>query len=545
MSDEGLWSDAEFDAAVQAYLQMLGHEHRREPYQKAAFSREYRDGPLAARSKQSFDYRMRNISAVLKDMGESWLPGYVPADHVGQPSSVRIRRAIEAVRAATDQPADASPVWVEVDIAYEPYGEGTETFVLSSAPFSADSLRKDSPADSARQAHFIRQLERISAALGTLDVPVFVSWAGERRRMDKGCVGHAVALGEVDALTDDGAAGWVKSVQLRRTLHGPHVSAKAPGLRVWLKAFWGFDPAQDGYLGFTRPGDRERFMREHQPGDLVLIYGADAKETELDDRRQALGFLECEPIPTTDRERSSDDGWARKVAMDCQDRWNNAVPVRRAWRVERRIEVKHIAPDTYTHARARVIASQGALLTKDEAIIALQLPVVPVNVFGEAPLSEDSGAAAEQTMSKAFSPSQGFEPSFGPRQGDYTDGETFLYMLIFNGDAALLLGRAVSHRIVVKVGLSNDPKHRCGDHNKTLPPAAVTRWRLSLTSKAFPSGADAKQAEDALKALFDKRFESLGGEFFLGNESDLESAFFEASRPAAFYIKGATLKGGV
>lgn len=43
-------SDAEFGAAVQAYLRMLGHEHRREPYQKAAISREYRDGPLAARS---------------------------------------------------------------------------------------------------------------------------------------------------------------------------------------------------------------------------------------------------------------------------------------------------------------------------------------------------------------------------------------------------------------------------------------------------------------------------------------------------------------
>ncbi len=543
MSDEDLWSDAEFGAAVQAYLQMLGHEHRREPYQKAAISREYRDGPLAARSKQSFDYRMRNISAVLKDMGEPWLPGYVPAEHVGQPSSLRIRRAIEAVRAA-DSLADASPVWVDVDLAYEPYGKGTETFVLNSAPFVADSLRKDGLADSLRQAHFISQLEKLSAALGTFEVPVFVSWAGERRRMDKGCVGHAVALGWIDAPTDDSAAGWVKFVRLRRTLHGPHASAKPPGRRVWLKAFWGFDPARDGYLGFTRLGDRERFMRQHQPGDLVLIYGADAKETDLDDRRQALGFLECEPIPITDRERSSDEGWARKVAMDCQDRWNNAVPVRRAWRVERRIEVKHIASETYTHARARVIASQGELLTEDEAFLALQLPVVPVNVFGEAPLSEHAGAAAEQTMSKAFSPSKGFEPSFGPRQSDYTDGDTYLYLLVFKGDAALLLGRAVGSRIVVKVGLSNDPKGRCGDHNKTLPPAAVTRWRLSLTSKAFPSGADAKRAEDALKALFDQRFESLGGEFFLGKESDLESAFFEASRPAAFCIKGASRKGG-
>jgi hypothetical protein len=33
---------------------------------------------------------------------------------------------------------------------------------------------------------------------------------------------------------------------------------------------------------------------------------------------------------------------------------------------------------------------------------------------------------------------------------------------------------------------------------------------------------------------------SLGGEFFLGRESDLQSAFFEASKPAAFYIAGAS-----
>ena len=60
---------------------------------------------------------------------------------------------------------------------------------------------------------------------------------------------------------------------------------------MWLKAFWGFDPANDGYLGFTRPGDRDRFLEAALPGDLVLIYGADSPETDSQDRRQALGFL--------------------------------------------------------------------------------------------------------------------------------------------------------------------------------------------------------------------------------------------------------------
>src|SRR5690606_22150972 len=104
-----------------------------------------------------------------------------------------------------------------------------------------------------------------------------------------------------------------------------------------------------------------------QPGDLVLIYGADAPETALKDRRQALGFLEIEPTPIADRDRLSAEGLKRKIANGWVDRWTFAVPVRRAWQVTRRIEVKHLAPHTYLPARARVIASRGELMTPEEA----------------------------------------------------------------------------------------------------------------------------------------------------------------------------------
>src|SRR5690348_8369450 len=133
--------------------------------------------------------------------------------------------------------------------------------------------------------------------------------------------------------------------------------------RVWLKAFWGFDPANDGYLGFTRPADRNRIIQDAHKGDLVLIYGADAAETASENRRQALGFLEIDPIPISDRERLSPFGLQRKIENKWTDRWTNAVIVRRAWRINRRIEVRHIAPTTYQPSRARVIASRGELLT--------------------------------------------------------------------------------------------------------------------------------------------------------------------------------------
>lgn len=307
--------------------------------------------------------------------------------------------------------------------------------------------------------------------------------------------------------------------------------------RVWLKAFWGFDPANDGYVGFTRPSDRARLIAEWQPGDLILIYGADAKETEAENRRQALGFLEIDPVPVTDVERSSAEGIQRKRDMDCADRWTNAVPVRRAWQVTRRIEVKHLAPDTYTARYARLIASRGEVLAPQESAAALQLPVIPVSVFGEPEIAVAD--AIEMRMANAFQPSRGFNPSHGERVANYEDGDTFLYMLTYVGCVPTLLGRerfAVGGRIAVKIGISNDPRGRCEQVNSGFPPAAACRWKVELKSKAFPKAADAKVAEDGLKAVLAQRAESLGGEFFLGDPNVLHSAFYEAASPAAFKL---------
>lgn len=92
-------------------------------------------------------------------------------------------------------------------------------------------------------------------------------------------------------------------------------------------------------------------MRElAQAGDLVLIYGADAAETAVNDRRQALGFLEIDPVAITDRERLSAEGLKRKVTNGWENRWTYAVPVSQAWRVMRRIEVS-ILPLIHTCAR--------------------------------------------------------------------------------------------------------------------------------------------------------------------------------------------------
>lgn len=107
------------------------------------------------------------------------------------------------------------PTWTPLDLEYRAYGKGSEPFALSRDGFSAGDLGKRALApDSARQSHFEAELLRIGDAIGGDELPVFVGFCGERRRMDKGCVGHAVARGFIEPPAD-GPGGIVTSVTLR------------------------------------------------------------------------------------------------------------------------------------------------------------------------------------------------------------------------------------------------------------------------------------------------------------------------------------------
>jgi hypothetical protein len=106
------------------------------------------------------------------------------------------------------------PDWTPVPLDYEKYGKGTETFVTLETGFDANSLGKtSSAADAERQQNFIRQVKNVAWHLGTEHVPVFLSFNGEKRRMDKGCVGHAVAAGAMEPPVD-GPEGYVISLTL-------------------------------------------------------------------------------------------------------------------------------------------------------------------------------------------------------------------------------------------------------------------------------------------------------------------------------------------
>ena len=176
------------------------------------------------------------------------------------------------------------------------------------------------------------------------------------------------------------------------------------------------------------------------------------------------------------------------------------------------------------------------LLQPDEVARVLKLPVRPVNVFGEPPVEPANGS---DEMGILYSTSRGVTPSFGTRTSTYSDGDTYLYMHIFEGDVAILLGRdayRIARKILVKIGYSNDPTRRCDELNAGFPPASRTRWKQLLTSSRFRSAVAAKAAEDELKAKLNEKCESVGGEFFIGYRDELEFAFVSAAAPASFTI---------
>ena len=98
------WSDEELAAAVAAYRTMLAAQAAGQAYSKTDVRKRALKGPLSARSAPSFEYRMRNISAVLQSLRREWLSGYAPAANVGDVTFDRIRVLLEGADPEATRP---------------------------------------------------------------------------------------------------------------------------------------------------------------------------------------------------------------------------------------------------------------------------------------------------------------------------------------------------------------------------------------------------------------------------------------------------------
>ncbi len=311
--------------------------------------------------------------------------------------------------------------------------------------------------------------------------------------------------------------------------------------QVWLRAQYGFGPEDHGYLGFTEEADRDAVLSKMRDGDLILIYGAANPETLGTQRTQALGFFEVEAKVCTDEERMSAKAISIRRSGKHADQWRFGIVVRRAWKVNNRVQIKTIATTAYEQKHRFSRTRRAILLSSDESKRALSHPVRQVNVFGEPPIREDELGGG--VMGELLKPSKGIVPSHGERTSNYEDGENMLYLMMLSGPCEVLMGKLGPHvgKALIKIGRSNDPKRRLSEMNGGFPERSICRWELKL-QEPFPSSKIAHDLEGELKKLFGDRFTSQGNEFFSGDWKELEYAFIGFCTSAMPKILGAARK---
>ncbi|MDK4729204.1 GIY-YIG nuclease family protein [Rhizobium phaseoli] len=295
---------------------------------------------------------------------------------------------------------------------------------------------------------------------------------------------------------------------------------------VRLRSFYGFSPEEDGYLGWSEEGARDRMLELIEDGDLFLIYGAASAETSKNERHRVLGFLQIERRAIRDVDKASATGLKRKRDYGWADKWSHAIPVVRAWRVDEPMLLETVAPVTYRPEAGQAIAVWSPELTQSEIDLALKVKVIEVNVFGEPPIAET--AVNKAPLAEAFRPSRAFPGSFGERTSVFDDGPTHLYLARFEGDGFAMMGLSkpqFDKSALIKIGVSNDLQRRLKELNCGFPPAAKGRWKIELKSQPYDSKAAAEVAKQAFKDAAEKRLRSLGGEFFHGDWTNATTVF--------------------
>lgn len=112
------WTDAENDLIVADYFAMLYADIAGRPYNKTEHRRALLPR-LNQRSDGSVEFKHQNISAVLKSLGEDWIPGYKPAFNFQMALVEAVARWLAAHPAwlgrspgAGHGLAEAMPIWI-------------------------------------------------------------------------------------------------------------------------------------------------------------------------------------------------------------------------------------------------------------------------------------------------------------------------------------------------------------------------------------------------------------------------------------------------
>jgi len=148
MAEEKDWSQIEVEATVADYLHMLVLELSGQSYNKSAHRRSLLS-KLNNRSEAAVELKHQNISAILRDMGFPWIPGYKPRGHfqtllrdVVESQISQNRLVDEAALTATTTPA-ATPLIDDLSkVLVEPPKLATEVKESNPRPYYSSSPKK-------------------------------------------------------------------------------------------------------------------------------------------------------------------------------------------------------------------------------------------------------------------------------------------------------------------------------------------------------------------------------------------------------------------
>lgn len=139
------WDEGELDAIIADYFAMLGNELAQQPYVKAHHRAALVQ--LIGRSAASVEFKHRNISAVLQELGLPWIWGYKPAPNYQDALFDAIDRYLTGHRDILNrQPATSPAPLVELGdvfttmpaIVHRPRKAGLERLVRKFDPVERD-----------------------------------------------------------------------------------------------------------------------------------------------------------------------------------------------------------------------------------------------------------------------------------------------------------------------------------------------------------------------------------------------------------------------
>lgn len=204
------WSDGENNAIVADYFAMLADDEMGRLYNKAEHN--WRLRQQIGRSRTSIEYKHQNISAVLKGLGENWIPGYKPAFNF-QASLVDSVARWLAVHPAWLSPAtrrplgsvsgvqEAAPLWIGPPPTHSNMPPPNELEQMQAIARKFDVAERDArnrALGRSGEERVVAHERAMLAAVGRNDLADRVRWVSDQ---DGDGAGYDIASFEADGRT--------------------------------------------------------------------------------------------------------------------------------------------------------------------------------------------------------------------------------------------------------------------------------------------------------------------------------------------------------